>query len=300
LIVRDKDESGRLPAATKDESGRLPAATKDESGRLPAATKDESRRHRPRPRTKADVYRSRPRTKADVYRPRPSIGNAVRLIVFDCDGTLVDSQHLIVEAMGAAFAANGLPVPSRQHVLRHVGLSVAEAMTAMTESANEALILKLSASYRTAFASLRQKPSFAEPLFPGARAALDSLGREEAVLLGIATGKSRRGVDHLLAREGLADRFVTIQTADDAPSKPHPGMLLRAMSEASAAPEETIMIGDSSYDMLMARNAGAVAIGVAWGYHPAPELIEAGARAVAEDFPQLLSLLSASQIGAAA
>jgi phosphoglycolate phosphatase len=224
----------------------------------------------------------------------------VRLIVFDCDGTLVDSQHMIVEAMGAAFAANGLPVPSRQHVLRHVGLSVAEAMTAMSENADERLILNLAASYRSAFAALRQKPGFAEPMFPGARVALDKLAADESVLLGIATGKSRRGVDHLLAREGIADMFATIQTADDAPSKPHPGMLLRAISETGAAPDSTVMIGDSSYDMLMARNAGAVPIGVAWGYQDAPELIAAGARAVAEDFTQLLSLLSAPQIVAAA
>jgi phosphoglycolate phosphatase len=224
----------------------------------------------------------------------------LRLIVFDCDGTLVDSQHMIVEAMGAAFAANGLPAPSRQHVLRHVGLSVAEAMTAMSENADERLILNLAASYRSAFATLRQKPGFAEPMFPGARAALDSLAGDGAVLLGIATGKSRRGVDHLLAREGIADMFATIQTADDAPSKPHPEMLLRAISETGAAPERTVMIGDSSYDMLMARNAGAVAVGVAWGYQDAAELIEAGARVVAADFPQLLSMLSTPQIVAAA
>jgi phosphoglycolate phosphatase len=224
----------------------------------------------------------------------------VRLIVFDCDGTLVDSQHLIVEAMGAAFAANGLPTPSRQHVLRHVGLSVAEAMTAMSENADERLILNLAASYRSAFAALRQKPGFIEPMFPGARAALDSLADDEGVLLGIATGKSRRGVDHLLAREGIAGMFATIQTADDAPSKPHPEMLLRAISETGAAPDRTVMIGDSSYDMLMARNAGAVPVGVAWGYQTAPELIAAGARVVAEDFPQLLSLLCAPQIVAAA
>lgn len=224
----------------------------------------------------------------------------MRLIVFDCDGTLVDSQHLIVEAMGAAFAASGLPAPSRQHVLRHVGLSVAEAMTAMSESADETLIRGLTAAYRAAFAGLRQKPGFMEPLYPGARAALDSLAADEAVLLGIATGKSRRGVDHLLARERMADMFATIQTADDAPSKPHPEMLLRAISEAGAAPERTIMIGDSSYDMLMARNAGAIAVGVAWGYQGASELIAAGAEAVAEDFAGLLALLSGPRFMAAA
>jgi phosphoglycolate phosphatase len=170
----------------------------------------------------------------------------------------------------------------------------------MSESPDERLILNLAASYRSAFAALRQKPGFIEPFFPGARATLDTLAGDGAVRLGIATGKSRRGVDHLLAREGIADMFATIQTADDAPSKPHPEMLLRAISETGAAPDRTIMIGDSSYDMLMARNAGAVPVGVAWGYQTAPELFAAGARVVAEDFPQLLSLLCAPQIVAAA
>jgi len=193
----------------------------------------------------------------------------VRLIVFDCDGTLLDSQHPIVEAMGEAFAANGLPAPSRAQVLRHVGLSVSEAMTAMTGAAEKSLILPLTASYRAAFAGLRQTAAFNEPMFPGAREAIAALVKEEALLLGIATGKSRRGVELFLARENLAHVFATVRTADDAPSKPHPAMLLQAMAETGARPNETVMIGDTSYDMLMANQAGAMAIGVGWGYHAA-------------------------------
>jgi phosphoglycolate phosphatase len=216
----------------------------------------------------------------------------VRLIVFDCDGTLVDSQHLIVEAMGAAFAANGLPAPARSQVLRHIGLSVSEAVAGIGESQDEALIASLAAAYKTAFSGLRQRPSFAEPFFPGAREAVEELARDASVVLGIATGKSRRGVDLLLQREQLAYAFATLQTADDAPSKPHPEMLLRAMSETGVGPADTIMIGDTSYDMAMARNAGVLAIGVAWGYHTAQELTEAGALAVAEDCDQLMALLA--------
>jgi phosphoglycolate phosphatase len=223
-----------------------------------------------------------------------------RLIVFDCDGTLVDSQHLIVAAMGAAFSANGLAAPARSEVLRHVGLSLNEVMTAMSGGADEMLVLDLASAYRTAFAGLRQKPGAAEPLFPGARMALEALAADDRVLLGIATGKSRRGVDRLLERELLAGVFVTIQTADDAPSKPHPEMLLRAMRETGVEPENTVMIGDTSYDMLMARNAGANPLGVAWGYHSAPELREVGAAAVAEDFSHLMSLLSARPAGVGA
>ncbi len=223
----------------------------------------------------------------------------MRLIVFDCDGTLVDSQHLIVEAMGAAFAANGLPAPARSRVLRHVGLSISEAIAGVSGSEDEALILSLATAYKAAFSGLRQRPSFAEPFFPGAREAVEELARDERVILGIATGKSRRGLDLLLQREGLAHAFATLQTADDAPSKPHPEMLLRAMNETGAAPADTIMIGDTSYDMAMARNAGATPIGVAWGYHTAQELTGAGALAVAEDCDHLMALLAMPQAMAA-
>ena len=224
----------------------------------------------------------------------------MRLIVFDCDGTLIDSQHLIVAAMGVAFAANGLPTPARSRVLRIVGLSVSEAVAAVSESLDEALVANLAAAYRNAFAGLRQKPGFTEPMYPGAREAIESLAADASLLLGVATGKSRRGVDLFLAREDLAPLFATIQTADDAPSKPHPEMLLRAMAETGASPADTIMIGDSSYDMLMARNAGVTAIGVGWGYHTAEDLLEAGAVAMARDFPHLLALLGGKDAVAAA
>ena len=222
------------------------------------------------------------------------------LVIFDCDGTLVDSQHLIVEAMSTAFTANGLPVPERHQVLRHVGLSVAEAVAGISESLDEALITNLSAAYKAAFAGMRQKPDFAEPLYPGAREALEALAAETDVVLGIATGKSRRGVDLLLAREALGALFTTIQTADDAPSKPHPEMVLRAMAETGVSPSETVMIGDTSYDMLMAGNAGVAAIGVDWGYHTAGELREAGAQHVAGSFAQLRALIAQATVVAAA
>jgi phosphoglycolate phosphatase len=223
----------------------------------------------------------------------------LKLIVFDCDGTLIDSQHLIVEAMSATFAANGLPVPPRSSILRVVGLSVSEAVAAVSGSTDETLVANLGAGYRNAFSGLRQKPNFIEPMYPGGHDAVLALAADTEVLLGIATGKSRRGVDLFLARESLADRFATIQTADDAPSKPHPGMLLRAMEETGAAPGDTVMIGDTTYDMTMARNAGVAAIGVAWGYHTPEELTEAGAQAVARDFPDLLVLLGKGQAVAA-
>ena len=223
----------------------------------------------------------------------------MKLIVFDCDGTLIDSQVLIVEAMSAAFVSQGLPAPDRASVLRHVGLSLYEAMIGLTGSADEALIGELVAAYRTAFGGLRQRHGFAEPMYPGAHDAILALAARENVLLGIATGKSRRGVDFFLAREGLTHAFATIQTADSAPSKPHPAMLLQAMAETGARPEATVMIGDTSFDMEMAREAGVTALGVAWGYHTPAELTEAGAAAVAKDYPHLLALLPKAEAAAA-
>lgn len=218
----------------------------------------------------------------------------MRLIVFDCDGTLVDSQHMIVAAMRTAFAETGLPVPERGQMLRQVGLSVAEAMTAMTGIDDPAIVGVWSSAYRNAFFELRRAGHIADPLFPGIRETLESLTAQADTLLGIATGKSRRGVHALIEREGWTGLFATIQTADDAPSKPHPAMLFQAMAETGIGPDTTVMIGDTSYDMAMACAAHTSAVGVAWGYHDPAELIEAGARTVAADVPELIAALAPS------
>ena len=215
----------------------------------------------------------------------------MRLVIFDCDGTLVDSQHMICEAMRVAFSASGLAVPARAHLVRHVGLSVTEAMIAMTGLPEGDEVARLSADYRTAFAELRKEARLAEPMFPGASAAISVLRSCDGVVLGLATGKSRRGVDRLLERESLEGVFATIMTADDAPSKPHPAMVEQAMDAVGARTDDTVMVGDTTFDMLMARAAFVPAIGVGWGYHEAAELTEAGASAVVEDFDALLRLL---------
>ncbi len=134
---------------------------------------------------------------------------------------------------------------------------------------------------------MRAPGSPVEPLYPGAADAIAELARRDDILLGIATGKSQRGVRLVLGHHGLLDRFITIQTADDAPSKPDPGMVLAAMRDAGAAPENTIVVGDTVYDMAMARAAGAAGIGVTWGYHPGAALAEAGALAVIDRFANL-------------
>lgn len=213
----------------------------------------------------------------------------MKLVLFDVDGTLVDSQNLIVAAQRVAFAACGLEPPSRERSLSIVGLSLPEAFRALVGP--EGPIDALVQAYKNAFFELRADPANAEPLFPGVKECLHRLHRRNDVLLGIATGKSRRGVRHILERHGFETFFATIQTADDAPSKPHPGMIEQAMAEAGVAPEDTAMVGDSSFDMLMARATGVLPIGASWGFQPRAAILEAGADCIVDSCAELETVL---------
>ena len=213
-----------------------------------------------------------------------------RLVLLDCDGTLVDSEVAIVAAMGEAFAARGLMPPPAAAVRRVVGLSLPAAMAMLAPRTPAATHHALAEAYKSAHLCRRRAGAPQGSLFPGALAAIDSLAAA-GHLLGIATGKSRRGLLATLETFAIGDRFVTLQTSDDAPSKPHPAMVEQAMAATGAAPETTVVVGDTSFDMAMARAAGAAAIGVSWGYHPPGELRDAGAQAVLEDFAGLASLV---------
>ncbi len=203
-----------------------------------------------------------------------------RLAIFDCDGTLVDSQKVICRAMGDCFTAAGREPPADERTRRIVGLSLHEAMAELLPDEPDATHADLAERYKRAFLQLRRAGQVEEDLFAGVAELLAEL-EEDGWLLGVATGKSDRGLGLCLDGHGIRRRFVTLQTADRHPSKPHPSMIHAAMAEAGAAPETTVMIGDTSYDMAMARAAGVTAIGVAWGYHQAEELWEAGAHHVA-------------------
>jgi phosphoglycolate phosphatase len=215
----------------------------------------------------------------------------LKLVIFDCDGTLVDSQHMILAAMGDAYAAHGLPMPARERALSIIGLSLIEAFTVLGEGDARFPVAGLAEHYRLAFHALRDSGGQMEPLYPGAANAVATLARRDDVVLGIATGKSQRGVRLVLGHHGLIDHFITIKTADDAPSKPDPGMVIAAMREAGVAAADTVVVGDTVYDIAMARAAGAKAIGVTWGYHARAALSEAGAAAVIEDFAALVPTL---------
>jgi phosphoglycolate phosphatase len=215
-----------------------------------------------------------------------------RLAIFDCDGTLVDGQANICLAMEDCFSRAGLPAPCRARTRRIVGLSLVEAMREMLPDGEPALHAALAEDYKLSFHRLRSDGLVEEPIYEGVVELIDAL-EGQGWLLGIATGKSDRGLRLCLERHGLAGRFVTLQTADRHPSKPHPAMIAQALADAGAGAEASMMIGDTSFDMAMARAAGVKAVGVAWGYHEAHELVAAGAHYVAVRPADILDLTEA-------
>ena len=213
-----------------------------------------------------------------------------RLAIFDCDGTLVDSGATIYAALQASFSENGLEVPPPSVSRRVIGLSLVEAIAMLLPGEPPERHVALAEDYKRAFMGLRQAGQVEEPLFDGVLELLDSL-EHDGWLLAVATGKSDRGLKHCLESHDIHARFVSLQTADRHPSKPHPSMVEQAIADAGAARHQTIVVGDTSFDMAMAVNAGATGIGAAWGYHEAEDLLEAGAVAVAEQPLDVLNLI---------
>jgi phosphoglycolate phosphatase len=211
----------------------------------------------------------------------------MKLAIFDVDGTLVDSRAMITASLDAAFQETGVTPPDRSRFLSIVGLSLLEAMRELVPDAAPADHARLAEAYKQCFWEVRAAGEHAEDLFDGAHDLLTRLRARGDVVLGIATGKSRRGVAHLIDKHGYEGWFTTVQTADDHPSKPHPSMVLTALAETGLGPEAAIMIGDTSYDVAMARAAGAGAVGVAWGNHDRALMEQAGAHMISNDFNEL-------------
>ena len=216
---------------------------------------------------------------------------SVRLAVFDCDGTLVDGQASICEAMDSGFAAAGLPAPDHHDVRRIVGLSLPQAIRLLAPDTAQSDQTQIVEGYKQAFRDSRSQGRLQEPLFAGIAELIAQL-RGAGWLLAVATGKSDRGLQSCLATHGISNHFISLQTADRHPSKPHPAMLEAAMADALAEPRNTVMIGDTSFDMDMARAVPVRAIGVNWGYHTSAELSAAGAEAVATSPQNLGELLA--------
>ena len=210
----------------------------------------------------------------------------VKLAVFDCDGTLVDGQADVLWAMARAFEKARLAPPDPANVRRLVGLSLGVAIRELAPGETPQVQRDLVEYYKSSFRARREEGLLHEPLYDGIAELLRAL-HADGWSLAVATGKSDRGLAACLAGHGLTDLFVSLQTADRHPSKPHPAMLEAALFEAGVQPVDAIMIGDTSFDMQMARAARVRAVGVLWGYHTHDELHMSGADAIVSDVAAL-------------
>ena len=215
----------------------------------------------------------------------------LRLAVFDCDGTLVDSFAAIDAVMHQAFARHGFSGPDADDVRSVIGLELEAAIKGLLPGTGPEIHENVAVSYREISDERRREGSRKDPLYPGATDAVRQL-ESRGWLLGVATGKSLHGLRQTLRAHELLDRFVTLHTPDTSPGKPNPDMLIQAMDATGTRREEAVMIGDTTYDMEMAVNAGVAAVGVAWGYHPAGDLRDAGAGEIASSFAELPDLLN--------
>ena len=217
-----------------------------------------------------------------------------RLAIFDCDGTLVDGQANICMAMEHAFEEAGMMPPPRHATRRIVGLSLVEAMQVLLPNADDTLHRDMAERYKASFFTLRGNGLVDEPLYDGIAALLSELD-ECGWMLGVATGKSDRGLERCLDFHDIKGLFVTLQTADRHPSKPHPSMIHLALADAGTTASDAVMIGDTVYDIHMGIAAGCKTIGVGWGYHALDELREAGANYLVETMDELHTVLKDMQ-----
>jgi phosphoglycolate phosphatase len=212
----------------------------------------------------------------------------MKLVLFDCDGTLVDSAGLIHETMRRTFVHFGKPEPSFEDTKAIIGLTLDIAIARMQGKQHvDDEAIEMMAYYKSLFSVVRADLDYREPLFDGIRELMDTLEARDEILLGAVTGKSRRGLDSVKQTHGF--KFIASRTADDCPSKPHPAMVTECCDETGMRPADTLVIGDAIYDMQMAKAAGATAIGVSWGYASVDELKQAGADVIVNHPSEILA-----------
>ena len=214
-----------------------------------------------------------------------------KLVLFDCDGTLVDSAPLIHACMEQTFREAGHAVPQFESTKGVIGLSLDIAIARLLACEPDESVRAMTARYKLHFAGMRGEAEHLERLYDGINELIATLGKREDVILGMVTGKSRRGVESVFARHGFGEHFHVVRTADDCPSKPHPAMVLECCAATGIDPASTYVIGDAIFDMQMARAAGATAIGVDWGYASADALAEEGAHHIVSAAAMIAGLI---------
>ena len=214
----------------------------------------------------------------------------LRLAVFDLDGTLLDSANAIVEGVRACWEACGFPAPDPQMVRRIIGLPWEESIRMLIPGAGPDEFARIRAYHDDVARGARPRPPRDPVLFPGAVEALDAL-EDSGYLLAIITSRSNARLLELLHRQGIGGRFVALKTTDHGPGKPNPHLMLQTLAETGVAETDAVMVGDTTFDVLMARNAGTAAVGVSWGVHERHELSEAGAAHVVDTFHEILPTL---------
>lgn len=214
------------------------------------------------------------------------MGKRYDLIVFDWDGTVMDSTAVIAGSIQAACRDLDLPVPNDEDARHVIGLGLGQALRHAVPAAPESMYEPLAERYRHHFLAQDQ----AIPLFEGARETIAEL-HGAGYRLGVATGKSRAGLERVLDASGLRAYFHATRTADQTFSKPHPAMLLELMDELAVDADRTLMIGDTTHDLLLAQNAGVDVVAVAYGAHPPEQLRELDPLALVGDFAELRAWL---------
>lgn len=220
----------------------------------------------------------------------------MNLALFDCDGTIVDSAAIIHACMERTFDDFGIPRPGFDHTKSIIGLTLDIAIARMLGRMVDTEVAAMTARYKEHFMLYRQEGGPLESMYEGLLELISGLAARDDVILGVVTGKSRRGLDAILAHHGLTSAFLTTRTADDCPSKPHPAMVLECCAEAGIDPARTFVIGDAVYDMQMAASAGACPIGVSWGYGPVDALKAAGAAHVVSQAHEIAALITAPRV----